>query len=840
MNEPAHTRFLAIKRFIESEIHFSTFEHRFVNTNFSIANVHGIEVKYSNFDDTKFEFRSLSMKYAGRRFKIEKLFGLEKYKSFFNEFKLTFENSVQAVFYERRYTLVSSKLFWLMIHWFNRLLCISTLIRIYFEIDIFKDEVQLEPQEEYKPNVDFITMFGLRAPRDKRDGFICFHELAYSMLRRYGEEVTRNQQTLFKSPKLVQDVENFKKQSIWNDKTIEETRAVYRSPCQWMHPNLALLMLDKLEPIYLLDTLLDFYQMHSLIQYEDEEMNVYYKIDLNTTLVSHIDENFGYARHDDLLVRFHKGSSYIHAASTAEAIYGDTEKMKHFSDRFMSNKDTKDFINELESEIRANTEFDKTNEIESQLNEHPSWFILEQAGRKYELRGYFLHPELFMLFVFWLSKKRAIRYIRMINIMCNRAAIRNITINQKLQAEAKRRELEAKEFRKSIKELNHEIKAREIAETGSIIVSQTERGIKLYYSTINEPDAKDRIVYRDIYHPKETLERLNKELANSLQRIQKSLYGGNIEENRNEIEVAIEKSIIKTETEEFIFNENEYQKRLQRYEADASDSARGYLYESVCSRNLKIPLYSDMNDAWFYKFGLSKKDPGIDLVDAKNKVVYQCKYYAELKPSQSLDRTKSAYMKIRAIDNSYTLKLIVPEACRIHSRVISLFGELNIIRMELESSSESNEETSIVFEPIEEFVETKRFEFNETEYQLLLQEYESNRSDYLKAELYKFICSRQIEAVLYKDVTDDWLAHFVLTKDDIGIDLVDIENKRIYQCKYYSVLKYSSQIQHSQATYAKIKDIDSEYEFILIVPTKCYVHKNARAAFDEIHRIDFS
>ena len=105
MNAKVHTRFLAIKRLVENDIHFSSFEHRLCDTNFSIANVHGIEVKYSSRDDTKFEFRSLSMKYAGRRFKIEKLFGLDKYKSFFSEFNLTLENSVTAVFYERRYTL---------------------------------------------------------------------------------------------------------------------------------------------------------------------------------------------------------------------------------------------------------------------------------------------------------------------------------------------------------------------------------------------------------------------------------------------------------------------------------------------------------------------------------------------------------------------------------------------------------------------------------------------------------------------------------------------------------------------------------------------------------------
>ena len=78
-----------------------------------------------------------------------------------------------------------------------------------------------------------------------------------------------------------------------------------------------------------------------------------YEINLSESIVSRINDDFAYAKHDDMIVKFHIPTNYIHIRSTAEAL--NPEKY-HNQDRFWRDKDTIEFIEEITPCVRKQVE----------------------------------------------------------------------------------------------------------------------------------------------------------------------------------------------------------------------------------------------------------------------------------------------------------------------------------------------------------------------------------------------------------------------------------------------------------------------------------------------------
>ena len=661
---------------------------RICSANLGNVQFHGIEITYPRTQPTIFLVKPLAnVLGVTRGFLLSKFFNHHDYESIFQRFGITEETEVLKDDTGAR--AISTRLLWCLIRWFNREVFIEKASKVFLNIDIYNEAVH-----QSIVNDNIMSLFGVNITYDKRDGLVYFQNLNREFSNSYKLK-TRELTKYKRAGTLCSLIQTFKERATFAS-IIDEHRVLAHSPALFIHPNLAIYFLDYLYTIEFWISIIDNssnqneeIENKNIEDNQNEEIEnknieeIRPTVNLNETKTVDIDDDFAYGNLAEFSLRFHKRTSYIHAASTAEAIYGDTEKMKHFSDRFMSNRDTKDFINELESEIRANTEFDKTNEIESQLNEHPSWFKLESSGNRNELRGYFLHPELWLQFVFWIDKKTGLRLNQLLIIQLQRLVIKEQTLDAAISIEHQKLKNEIKELKEENTKLKHQLRVIEIAETGSIVIEGSINGFHTRTSIINEPARTNRIVIENIRKPKVILDSIQDLLSSHFKRIRKNLWEGELnEETRNIIEMSIAAYKKKEAETAFKFNENEFASRLARYESSHNQFDKGFLYESYSSRQLEAVLYKDVTDEWLAHFGLNRNDPGIDLVDIENKRIYQCKHYSVLKNSNSIQRSVSSAMKVKAIDSDYKSILIVPSKCYVHKPVRSLFDE--IVRVDFE------------------------------------------------------------------------------------------------------------------------------------------------------------
>lgn len=123
------------------------------------------------------------------------------------------------------------------------------------------------------------------------------------------------------------------------------------------------------------------------------------------------------------------------------------------------------------------------------------------------------------------------------------------------------------------------------------------------------------------------------------------------------------------------------------------------------------------------------------------------------------------------------------------------------------------------------------------EFEMLLNLYNKNQNAYNRGKLFEYICADKFGAILWKNLTKYYLYTFGLTNQDIGIDLVDIEHKILYQCKNYKTKLNTSNINSFRRTLNIFKSIDDEYVGKIICDKATIVAKNVLDEF-EIIRLD--
>ena len=123
------------------------------------------------------------------------------------------------------------------------------------------------------------------------------------------------------------------------------------------------------------------------------------------------------------------------------------------------------------------------------------------------------------------------------------------------------------------------------------------------------------------------------------------------------------------------------------------------------------------------------------------------------------------------------------------------------------------------------------------EFEILLNLYNKNQNAYNRGKLFEYVCADKFGAILWKNLTKYYLYTFGLTNQDIGIDLVDIEHKILYQCKNYKTKLNTSNINSFRRTLNVFKSIDNEYVGKIICDKVTIVAKNVLDEF-EIIRLD--
>ena len=679
--------------------------YKAIGKTFSCANVYGIDVVYTT--GNRFLLRNFTMSNTlnGSDYHLDKLKASTGFVDLLKEIDI---ESLDDVAYELNGVIVvEAQMFWPLLLWLNLYKFAKAYLLMLSGLNFDKDEIKVQPVCNHTEMYDFVNWFDINVQRRIDNGYLSFQSAAREVVREFkipkDKQYPRPEETA-KKVRINKFVE------LWHDASGKEPfKLEYpdhpENSSKFYHPNALLLYLLNMYPLQTISMLNSFYL---------EEFDYDYQINLSNSMVSKINDDFGYARHDDLIVKFHIPTNYIHIRSTADAL-NPTKWSKHQGD-FWKDKDTQEFMDEInnyiinhlesgyfaksqasqpatdldvglvdgtnygETDEKSTTENNEEHEnlleytdenIIKQLKLHPCYFDLNK-GCPREIIGRFIHIDLFMYALFWISKKRAIRYIRMVNILCHKSAVMNIKLKTMYENEIAL----LKKCNEELTTENETLKER-LLETnylnGSLKLTLIANKLKLQHENYNQVETSSSIVIKDLFDSKTKRDKVYNYVKENRSKIltlgrTRNQYLVNDGYELEEIIDHIYYILAYNSEELFTFNEQEYRKRKDYFDLMQTNQAYGFLFESEMSRKYNAFLYKDLPDSYIMKFGLTHRDTGIDLVDIQNKKLYQCKCYSgTLRMSDQLQRSKEMLNKFKVIDEDYELFLIVNEGADIQN-----------------------------------------------------------------------------------------------------------------------------------------------------------------------------
>lgn len=468
-----------------------------------------------------------------------------------------------------------------------------------------------------------------------------------------------------------------------------------------INPKLIYFLLNYLNFIEFRKYLNNFYkdreELNELIEMNDLEMT--YTINLNNSITRRCkNKRFAFANHGDIEVKFDIETSYIHAKTTGNLINVDKSNAIY---TFFQNNDTKEFISELEKQI---TKSDSKN-IKSHYNLN---------NVEIENRGYYLHPDLFLFYVIWLDKRFAIKYMKLLNIIFQRNYLENKKIDDILREEMNK-------LRETIKRKNEQL-------------LEYEELFKVQENTINEQE-------NTIVEQMQTIENLNKTIL-KLNVLKGSFKVSMLSEN--EIILQQEKYKLLQDKRTLLLKEtitdDECLKRIKsavkyynppfirqicnnRYKIFDVDKTlefidmilddkyvletvlddkfyieyknikenndlmiNGKKFEYVCAYTKCAILWKNIPYFYLNKFNLDNRDIGVDLMDPKCKILYQCKHYTSktltMNDLLTFERTVNIF---KTIDSEWKgIILLSNESKEVDDSVKNNY-EIEIVDLENES-----------------------------------------------------------------------------------------------------------------------------------------------------------
>ena len=197
---------------------------------------------------------------------------------------------------------------------------------------------------------------------------------------------------------------------------------------------------------------------------------------------------------------------------------------------------------------------------------------------------------------------------------------------------------------------------------GSIKISKvSDSVIKLNAENYNQVANGSEFVIENVDHPDMILNDLNKFIPEAIHlKPNKHRNYYEIDEFSQAIDEI--KRFIKGDIviQDFKFNEKEFAITVDRYKKNPTAQLKGKVFELMMSKKYNAFVYSDLPISFLSKFGLTRVDKGIDLIDIKRKYLYQCKYTEKnLSMSDKLKRSLALCAKFQLIDSQFKLFLIV-------------------------------------------------------------------------------------------------------------------------------------------------------------------------------------
>lgn len=442
--------------------------------------------------------------------------------------------------------------------------------------------------------------------------------------------------------------------------------------------------------------------------------------------IDHINENFDiiYANEIPLLLNIH--TKYVNANIIAELL---NSNKSNNTQRFFEKIETKKYIKFLLEkfgetpyckESATPKKMQEMQKLENYFNDNISNEIINRLLNKYSTitkdnisiwkkiysGGYYISLELSILFVIWINPVSAMNYIKFIKehtiININDKIL--LKERNKLLESIKLLENESNMLNETYSELIFNISSKNTSL--SIQNEELEKVIKGLRNTPiahNKGDIKFRYLEENIfsayarnyklplenktkdfcftsYYSKELLIIFSKYIKQFPQEyveiINKNKFKiSNIEKVKKLLNDLLTGNVIVDEKNWCLYDEIEKHKQLSNI-----NNKNGKLLEDyVALIDTNNILWECLSIVWKSNFGLPDQDIGVDLVNIKEKKIFQCKNYINSKLRLSdLSTTLRTYDIIREFDSEYKLVLVVNENTIIDDLIPSSFEILRI------------------------------------------------------------------------------------------------------------------------------------------------------------------
>lgn len=704
-------------------------KYKALGKEFPIAIYYGIEAAHD--DRNRFLLKYFTTTHTLSKCKrtLEKVRKCDEINKYIREGGFRFDDMIKE---ENGFIMVDGRLFWPFLLWLNLYKFAKAYTLMTLKIDFDKTNIPVFQLSRASKTTDNVEWLGLIVTKHHELGYLSYSSTLLQLQQRFLItdkktskicDETKSLQQHKRTGKHVQDsielwIHASGKEPFLMEGDLKDKKTDIHSR-RYEHPNALLIYVINTYPLEVISLLNDIA--------EEKDENPDFQINLSDTMVSKINDDFAYAKHDDMIVKFHIPTNYVHIRSTADVI--NKNKWEQHQMRFWNNDETIEFITELDDILRKrqnfnyivkkleiqgcsispkdqeivvsimdttkiNNDIDETSDdsvvnktvisstkqpknliqvIYSELNSHPSYFDIH-AFASNEFRGRYVHMNLFMFALFWLSKKRSIKYIEMINVLCHKSAILNIKFRELMKKEIDTlnecvSHLQEKndELEKRFLEINHLNGSLKIKIEQNRVKLQPENYTQRPYST----KTREEIVIEDIMNTKEKRDRIFYYVVEGRSDIltlgrNRNNFIINKGFSSEDVVKHIYQILNDVHEYEFKFNEDEYKLREMRFNTLKTPQSYGYLFECEMSKKYHALLYKDLPRSFIINFGLTNKDTGIDLVDVEHKKLYQCKCYkGTLTMNNAIQRSIDILKQFQKKDPEYTLTLIVNEGLNV-------------------------------------------------------------------------------------------------------------------------------------------------------------------------------
>ena len=701
-----------IDKILTETTNYTSFESQLLFNDIYTVNYYGIELIYNKNFPEYFLLDKLikqcKMKQALEKFKFLFTSKLSPLRELLKQENLNINNTcIYEIAKENnnaKYRYCTSKIFWAVLFWNDIELFTTTFFKRLFNIDLFTDLIEYKIFKNNKIhnkkliNVktivdidsminfnDFVNNFRLKTDifncnriKIKDEPYLSILEKIKVNFNKNSEEYKRNgKRQLFVNINVCFLCLAIKEKLvfwyyIYDNFNIEKFNILRNYKHENNKSTVELIKTNNIDSI--------------TPEQKEEFLNADKDIDLRRLLTNKLNDNFGICEMENFKILFHLKTSYIHARYLAKQV--NQTKATHLY-RYFQDEKTAETIVEFNKK-KGCSNFGLTDEndkkldlvsIDEQLKNNVAYFELINVEN--EFKGYYFHPEFFVDFITWFDRKLGLKYNEFLTTEIYCLSLENKTILEEQQ-----------KLIEEIRKENEALKQKLIQYDSlkdSIKIKQLPNGkYHLSAKSYNQVKTNNSDVIEDL----ENVKKFNEYIYNNISKNEydfikttdkKHFYTiTNIEKVKDLIiSLAEEYNKIYDSKDNFKFNEAEYNKRLENYNKTNSPKSKGFLFESLMSKKYNANLWKDKSDEFVKKFNVPNEDVGIDLIDEKNKIVYQCKYVKTICLSEQLKRTLNIFEKIKSIDDSYKLVLLCSNESNL-SKTIEMLYKNNIIKENIE------------------------------------------------------------------------------------------------------------------------------------------------------------